>query len=368
MPQFKEEEVGGIINSDINPVRIKILKNQKNENLVTKQAYGKKQCHLCDFKHTQHRKIEQHLYEEHDQKDCRDCGQSFDNFFKFYKHRVQSHGESWQCSECSLVFKSHQSMKYHQEKVHRMTKGAQKRWKKCEHCEFTAKFEKVMTKHLFEQHEQTMCSKCGENFSDYSAYSKHCRQHDPLKCQYCPAEFTTLSGLRQHENNHERNREKNPEDYVEKKKYDKNKNFKMCPKCGKSILSASFKRHLLWYHAAPEPCPVCGIVVKNVKRHMRTNQCNVPEEERTVDETAPCHICSKVIKKRFMDKHIKFVHESEKKIVCGQCGYKTNSNFNMLLHTKRVHEKKPLKEACPHCDKEFVNLANHIETYHTSVF
>ena len=364
LTKLKEEQEGAIavINSDLKPVRIKILKklSQQNEKQISKKGtHTIKQCHICNFKHKQERKIEEHLYEDHDQKNCRDCGQSFDNFNRYYKHRVQSHGEPIQCSECPMVLKSYLSYMYHRDKVHRATTTATKRWKKCDHCEFTARYDTGMNRHLFEKHEQTICSECGQNFTDFSAYERHRRSHNPLKCQYCPAVFTNLSGLRKHENNHEKNREKNPE-------ADQKKKEEMCPKCGKYVVE--MKRHLLWFHAAPEPCPWCGAVVKNVKRHLRRLQCDVPEDQRTrIKEKSPCHICSKMIETKLLKNHIRIVHGT-KNFECSQCSYKTYTKNNLSLHTKRVHERKPLKEVCPQCSKECVNLEWHIETYHTRVY
>lgn len=364
LDKLEEEGALPVINSDLNPVRIKILKKRKqqNENQVSKEGtYTIKQCHICDFKHKQQRKIEEHLYEDHDQKNCRDCGQSFENFNKYYKHRVQSHGEPIQCSECPLVFKSFLSYMYHRDKVHRTTTTAKKRWKKCEHCEFTARYETQMDRHLFEKHEQTICSECGQNFTDFSAYDRHRRSHNPLKCQFCPAVFNYLSGLRKHENNHEKNPEAN------QKKSSAGK-MEMCPKCGKHVSENSMKRHLMWFHGAPEPCPWCGVVVKNIKRHLKKVQCNVPEDQRTTNkERSPCHICNKMIESKLLKNHLRIVH-GNKNFECGQCSYKTYTKYNLSLHTKRVHERKPLKEVCPQCNKECGNLEWHIETYHTRVY
>ena len=168
----------------------------------------------------------------------------------------------------------------------------------CEHCEFTARYETQMDRHLFEKHDQTICSECGQNFTDFSAYDRHRRSHNPLKCQYCPAVFNYLSGLRKHENNHE----KNPEANQEKTSAGK---MEMCPKCGKHFSENSMKRHLMWFHGAPEPCPWCGVVVKNIKRHLKKVQCDVPEDQRTTKkERSPCHICSKMIESKLLKNHL----------------------------------------------------------------
>jgi len=72
------------------------------------------------------------------------------------------------------------------------------------------------------------------------------------------------------------------------------------------------------------------------------------------------------IKKEKIKSHLRVVH-GDKKFECDQCGYKTSTKHNLFLHTKRVHDRKPLKEVCPECKKECVNLEWHTETYHTRV-
>ena len=64
--------------------------------------------------------------------------------------------------------------------------------------------------------------------------------------------------------------------------------------------------------------------------------------------------------------HLGKIHGS-KKFHCDQSEYKSYSKHNLFLHIKRVHEKKPLKEICPECNKGCVKLEWHMQTYHTSV-
>ena len=224
---------------------------------------------------------------------------------------------------------------------------------KCDTCEFVTKYERRFEKHCFENHEQTMCSDCGLTFTDFSLYRKHTLSHrEPLQCPHCPQKFLTDQSLRNHVRNH--HDLSSPRKVREKE---------MCPTCGKYV--QSIKVHMKAVHQALVPCPYCGKSVKKLKSHIENTQCNLPEDQRTI-ELAQCPYCSKQIKKYKLKAHIRILHEEKDKYQCGQCGYKTGHKFNLDQHVKK-HEGKPLKEICPQCNKECVSLAWHIQTYHTSI-
>ena len=180
-------------------------------------------------------------------------------------------------------------------------------------------------------------------------------QEDPLKCQFCPGRFYTRDHLQKHEQNHEKNLENNYEEEREK-----------CQKCGKNVIRKDMHRHLKFVHGPPISCPWCGVISKHLRRHLRRNKCDIPEDQRTKEDTFPCHICSKMIRKTKIKSHVNLVH-GNKRFECDKCDYKSYSNHNLYLHVKRVHEQKSLKEICPECNKECVSLDWHIKTYHTSV-
>ena len=174
-----------------------------------------------------------------------------------------------------------------------------------------------------------------------------------LKCKFCASHFNSNEQLQKHEKNHENNLEKPFE-----------KERETCQKCGKSVTDVG--RHLKFVHSPPTSCPWCGFVTKDLRRHLRRTQCDLPEDQRTKRETTLCHICSKMIETKKIKVHLGKIHGT-KKFQCDLCEYKSYSNHNLFLHIKRVHEKKPLKEICPECNKECVSLEWHIQTYHTSV-
>ena len=43
--------------------------------------------------------------------------------------------------------------------------------------------------------------------------------------------------------------------------------------------------------AVRQCCPWCGGKTKDLERHLKSNECNVPEEERTKKVKQKCEIC-----------------------------------------------------------------------------
>ena len=55
----------------------------------------------------------------------------------------------------------------------------------------------------------------------------------------------------------------------------------------------NLKRHIERMHedAVRQCCPWCGGKTKDLERHLKSNECNVPEEERTKKVKQKCEIC-----------------------------------------------------------------------------
>ena len=116
-------------------------------------------------------------------------------------------------------------------------------------------------------------------------------------------------------------------------------------------------------------CPYCGKQVRdlNLTTHIRTKQCDRPEEERTLVRFQ-CDQCEKTFThKKGLRDHIKNVHNQEKNFKCELCDYKSFSKANVYLHVKRVHEKRALYVPCPHCDEQVINVEYHIKIVHKEV-
>ena len=84
----------------------------------------------------------------------------------------------------------------------------------------------------------------------------------------------------------------------------------------------------------PLNCPWCGRLTKDLTRHLKENQCNVPEEERIAKPKVKCKYCDKEFRTQGKVKiHINKVHEL-KLIYCDQCDYKTDLAGNLRLHVQ----------------------------------
>ena len=168
----------------------------------------------------------------------------------------------------------------------------------------------------------------------------------------------------------------NKEQIIKKKPGRKRKEFlvpKLCPHedCNSTFkVVRNLRRHISSVHqCSMVKCQCCGKFVKDLKRHLRINLCNIPEEERVKRPTEKkvCEICKKVMTKTNIAQHMitKHGHGNPIEFHCGHCNYKTNKKYNLKLHVTRVHDVGDhYKKTCPHCLKEVIDLEFHIKNYH----
>ena len=254
----------------------------------------------------------------------------------------------------------------------------------CDDCDVHNLSFRMHSRHLFERHEQTLCTHCGVNFEDFKVFWVHQESHKEKHiCDICSNEFRSSIYLRNH---------KRTIHNITDEKYN-NRYCQICPECGKSV--DSLKQHMQLIHSNDKlqcphcefqtpyknnlknhienkhtggnikNCPFCGKLVKNVKRHLLSAKCDLPEEERNNPaDMVECDRCSKQFKNlERLKKHIRDIHDKPA-IQCELCSFQTKYNCNMKMHVKRVHDNKPLRETCPVCSKECVSVDWHIKTYH----
>ena len=252
--------------------------------------------------------------------------------------------------------------------------------RKCDSCEFKTNGLKTYERHNFEDHGRTFCGDCGMNFNEFEDYFKHSWTHrDPVKCPYCPMEFTTDVKLDYHVNyKHFEAQHKKVCPYCGKRFVDLNHHIRVvhdrsvpqiqCPHCEFSSDAGAVKMHIRRRHTGKTGvnCPWCGKFVKDLNLHLARNQCNIPEDERTLERPATCEICKKTVRNdEALRKHMANMHTNVKSFQCDQCNFNTKHAFNLRAHVKRLHEGKPLKEICPKCKKSCINLQWHLDTFHT---
>jgi len=244
----------------------------------------------------------------------------------------------------------------------------------CNSCDFTSKHQKRYDKHMFEKHEQTLCSICGMNFETFESFTLHIEAHMPEKCDICKKSFKNKDFLKKHvDSTHNRTAKemcpvcgkiyKNVSNHV---RIAHEYMTKQCPHCPySSKISTDLNRHIQRTHTEETvtTCPYCAKTTKNIKRHLKINKCDRPEEK--VFAHIKCDRCDKTFSsKEHMKRHIKRIHDKILDIHCLQCDYKTYSNFNLRIHVTRVHEGKQLKQSCPYCQQSVISLDWHIKMYH----
>ena len=251
---------------------------------------------------------------------------------------------------------------------------------KCDSCEFETRKKKDFERHLFEFHERTMCTECGlADFVDFKKYWAHCLSHrHNFRCNVCPEEFVDNKSLVKHK----------------RRMHPVPKAPKVCPICGSSVMALkthirlvheksdqiecphgcgtyysnkSLEQHMKYVHTEANAvnCPWCGRFTKNLKRHLKDNQCNIPENERILKPTSTCDVCGKEFKsKEILKRHMERLHGNGEDHKCHLCEFKTKHLGNLNVHLKKVHERRQLRENCPKCGKACIALDWHMKTYH----
>ena len=137
-------------------------------------------------------------------------------------------------------------------------------------------------------------------------------------------------------------------------------------------------------------CTICGKLVKSIQNHMKSHN----------SEKSSCKFCGKEVKVVQMKRHLKEVHEGEKKCTpaicqicghvsvteqalkihvgskhsakihnCDQCEFKTGSESSLRAHVKNVHgDKKFMCEYCDYSSNIKKNLLEHLKTHSERTF
>ena len=271
------------------------------------------------------------------------------------------------------------------EKKKYVKSGKWRPYYRCDSCgTFSTRGKSKYEKHMFEEHEHTMCEVCGLNFTEYSLFRLHALTHLAAihECTECGEKFKTVLKLNHH------TARAHPHLGMPGKE--------MCASCGKYFRSLdqhlctsstiketcpysgcdyvgirrNLKIHMESHQKVLVNCPSCGKETRDLRTHLYASQCHIPEKER-VKVVVKCDTCFKEFSHRsathanlILKRHIKNIHEQVRDVHCDQCSYKTYTKCNLYVHVKRMHEGRPYKEQCPHCPKVVVNLEWHIKRNH----
>ena len=165
------------------------------------------------------------------------------------------------CSQSSTVFKSYDQIKTHHYNVHA---PQAKKIHKCEYCgkDFTnsgnlAHHVKLVHNPEGEDLFSHVCRFCAKQFKSKKGMEKHEMVHTnkkPEACPHCEFRCISKSSLRRHI--------AGVHDFSTQE---------ICDICGKSFnTKLKLKQHILNHSDISEKCPICGKMMRNLKRHLFT--------------------------------------------------------------------------------------------------
>ena len=171
--------------------------------------------------------------------------------------------------------------------------------------------------------------------------------HSKFKCTECPLTFRNKFLLQDHI--------LNPRD-----KHDPDYNSTECATCGETFETyVNLKAHKKSKHGIgnEKPCPICGEMIVNKKKHFRKCHFNLFE----------CSICGKVVKN--IVNHTLTVHGSEedKRFKCHICGKGFILKDKLVSHLAIHSDARPYvcKFNCGFRSKTLGNLKKHESGKHT---
>ena len=150
------------------------------------------------------------------------------------------------------------------------------------------------------------CRRCGKDIQ-LENWSEHLRMCDEkLPCQFCGKTFFKHI-LAQHSRQCQMPKPK-------------------CEICGKEYTD---KNYHMKTHQKKKKCVVCGLEFHNLERHMKVH----------TEEPKECPECGKKV--RFLELHMRTMHipDSQKKVVCSECGKGFVDKNHLDKHMMSVHLK-----------------------------
>lgn len=123
-------------------------------------------------------------------------------------------------------------------------------------------------------------------------------------------------------------------------------------KSGDTLINESISSRLNYFN-----CDLCAY--KSLKK------CDFMKHVSSVHQKlkTSCPECGKYIVN--IAEHIKLIHRKERRFQCQECSYRSCFRNDLKKHVDSVHRK--LKQPCPECGKEIVNVAEHVRLIHKRI-
>lgn len=295
-------------------------------------------CDVCSMQFTAKSTFERHQLKHTGEKpfSCDKCPSRFTRKHSLVIHVKTAHvnEEGFNCPICTKKFKSNSALQSHIKAHQDKTIKGEKKF--CEICSVDFGNRKILLDHLLRMHNirdgtwtYYDCDVCSMQFTAKSIFERHQLKHTgekPFACNMCTSRYTRKFSLTAHI--------KAAHGYVDEKYF----RCHICPKTFKT-------RNCL-------------------QIHMQACHDETMEEEKLL-----CEICTKQLTKKAMRRHL-LSHSGMKNFACKQCEFKTYSESELKIHTKRMHEEKlPESErpfGCDQCSKEFMiksDLDSHLAVH-----
>ncbi|XP_063533769.1 zinc finger protein 431-like [Cydia strobilella] len=203
-----------------------------------------------------------------------------------------------------------------------------------------------------------VCEECGKsvrNLKQHTARHVPTGERKTVQCDTCPKVFCTKGALREHY-----------------KFTHLGMKFK-CDVCNKEVTNLT--THKLLAHdrdALPFACVSCGrrfVTQSALATHMITH---TKGSDTLVHECDICHI--KFNRKGVLSRHMRRVHEKERKYQCEFCSKGFFTKYSLELHIRSHKKERPYK--CEECGKTFSHSTSHknhqlihtgVKNYHCEV-
>ena len=348
------------------------------EDLLESSAFGGAPKNSCSSKASQMQSCDRlfsaeylraHLKRlEEKPSECTFCKKIFKNPLRLaYHKRHQCHPRppegthDRKCSYCGRGFATITLLKIH-ERIHTAERPF-----KCPNCEAGFRTRLYLELHSVVQDQErdsndllSKCDHCDESFKRPVLLKLHMRRvhltRKPFKCTHCDAAFLSAANLGKHRRTHQKLANELWGAQTEKK----SSSPRVCPDCGKTIVS-NFGRHRnVHLGIKPHQCNECG------KCFVRPTALRNHERLHTGKKPYKCTYCEKsftVSRSLLLHKRI---HTGEKPYSCLDCNKSFTRSSSLKSHKR--HGRCPGKDArkCSQCGRVFssvVELKKHEKSH-----
>ena len=271
----------------------------------------------------------------------------------------------FECSECSLPFKTSKLLKIHTKAEHFREDAFL-----CPMCPKTFREFCHLGNHIRMAHnddtavpftQEFPCSECPEIFPESEELKNHMKEthnrEDAFQCSGCPRTFKKLT----HMNIHIRASHQEEIEIHMKKE-----NKFPCALCSEKFAeSKTLKSHVLITHNREDAfnCTSCSKTFKELNalnKHIK--YLHTFKEEKGYS----CHLCSKQFQISCnLNRHIKDIHEKEQNYLCQECPKKFSQRSTLERHMVKVHAKEG-DFKCDQCTSSFP-FASSLDTHKRGV-